>query len=182
MNCPTAKNPRAVHLIIAELNPFMPTVPTFAVRETDERRQSLGQQMLERWAWMSCDPPASVLEEQQVTGSFLGSRKRIPASRMPCTVDRSVFQLRTWDWRPLHGRCIFISDNFVWTHQSNWRFIFISDNLELKKIHSYFRKLEPENSILFQTNWNWRRFFIISDKLELKKINFYFRQHGTAED
>ena len=70
---------------INQFNPFMPTVPTFAVRETDvswhnggtsgaplkplrddialralsprfphyaERRQSLGQQMLERWAKM----------------------------------------------------------------------------------------------------------------------------------
>ena len=54
------------------INPFIPTVPSFAVRKTDvsrhngrtsgaplkplrdphyaERRQSLGQQMLERWA------------------------------------------------------------------------------------------------------------------------------------
>ena len=40
------------------IDPFLPTVPTFAVRETTANvptfavRQSLGQQMLERWAKM----------------------------------------------------------------------------------------------------------------------------------
>ena len=44
-----------------QVTPFLPTVPTFVVRETDvsqhnggpsgaPRRQSLGQQMFERWA------------------------------------------------------------------------------------------------------------------------------------
>ena len=48
-------------------NPFMPTVPTFGVREIDvsrhnggdvnyaERRQSLGHQILERWAKIGCE-------------------------------------------------------------------------------------------------------------------------------
>ena len=51
------------------INPFMPTVPTFAVQETGvsrhiggtrgdpimQRRQSLGQQMLGRWAKIGCE-------------------------------------------------------------------------------------------------------------------------------
>ena len=56
-------------LLLHFRNQFLPIVPTFAVRETDisrhkgghprfphyaERRQSLGQQMLERWAKIGC--------------------------------------------------------------------------------------------------------------------------------
>ena len=49
-----------IHAPLLELvifNPFMPTVQTFAVRETDVSRhdggrQSLGHQMLERWEKM----------------------------------------------------------------------------------------------------------------------------------
>ena len=109
----------------------MPTVPTFAVRETNvsrhnggtsgaplkplrdprfphyaERRQSLGQQMLERWAWMgfklNCSlmqlPPAGCRcrrgEGRRFRGHWAptdwGRPPPLPAS--PCTVSKSTIE------------------------------------------------------------------------------------------